>query len=157
MLKKLTKLLIEQKLVISTAESCTGGLVSSMLTDISGSSAFVKMNFVTYSNGAKQEILGVKAETLKNFGAVSEECAREMAEGLMQKTGCNIALCTTGIAGPTGGTKEKPVGLCYIACRFKGQTIVKKIIENPHLERCLMKQKFAEHAINLAYETLSNK
>lgn len=157
MLKKLTKLLIEQKLVISTAESCTGGLVSSMLTDVSGSSAFVKMNFVTYSNEAKQEILGVKAETLENFGAVSEECAREMAEGLMQKTGCDIALCTTGIAGPTGGTEEKPVGLCYIACRFKGQTIVKKIIENPHLERCLMKQKFAERAINLAYETLSNK
>ena len=157
MLKKLTKLLIEQKLVISTAESCTGGLVSSMLTDVSGSSAFVKMNFVTYSNGAKQEILGVKAETLENFGAVSEECASEMAEGLMQKTGCDIALCTTGIAGPTGGTEEKPVGLCYIACRFKGQTIVKKIIENPHLERCLMKQKFAERAINLAYETLSNK
>ena len=157
MLKKLTKLLIEQELVISTAESCTGGLVSSMLTDVSGSSAFVKMNFVTYSNEAKQEILGVQPETLEKFGAVSEECASEMAEGLMQKTGCDIALCTTGIAGPTGGTKEKPVGLCYIACRFKGQTIVKKIVENSHLERCLMKQKFAEHAINLAYEILSNK
>ena len=157
MLKKLTKLLIEQELVISTAESCTGGLVSSMLTDVSGSSAFVKMNFVTYSNEAKQEILGVQPETLEKFGAVSEECASEMAEGLMQKTGCDIALCTTGIAGPTGGTKEKPVGLCYIACRFKGQTIVKKIVENLHLERCLMKQKFAEHAINLAYEILSNK
>ena len=157
MLKKLTKLLIEQKLVISTAESCTGGLVSSMLTDISGSSAFVKMNFVTYSNEAKQEILGVQAETLEKFGAVSEECASEMAQGLMQKTGCDVALCTTGIAGPTGGTDEKPVGLCYIACRFKGQTIVKKIVENPHLERCSMKQKFAEHAIKLAYEILSNK
>ena len=157
MLKKLTKLLIEQELVISTAESCTGGLVSSMLTDVSGSSAFVKMNFVTYSNEAKQEILGVQPETLEKFGAVSEECASEMAEGLMQKTGCDIALCTTGIAGPTGGTKEKPVGLCYIACRFKGQTIVKKIVENSHLERCLMKQKFAEHAINLACEILSNK
>ena len=157
MLKKLTKLLTERELVISTAESCTGGLVSSMLTDVSGSSAFVKMNFVTYSNEAKQEILGVQAETLEEFGAVSEECASEMAKGLMQKTGCDVALCTTGIAGPTGGTDEKPVGLCYIACRFKGQTVVKKIVENPHLERCLMKQKFAEHAIKLAYEVLSNK
>ena len=157
MLKKLTKLLTERGLVISTAESCTGGLVSSMLTDVSGSSAFVKMNFVTYSNEAKQEILGVQAETLEEFGAVSEECASEMAKGLMQKTGCDVALCTTGIAGPTGGTDEKPVGLCYIACRFKGQTIVKKIVENPHLERCSMKQKFAEHAIKLAYEVLSNK
>ena len=157
MLKKLTKLLIEQEVVISTAESCTGGLVSSMLTDISGSSAFVKMNFVTYSNEAKQEILGVQVETLEKFGAVSKECASEMAQGLMQKTGCDVALCTTGIAGPTGGTDEKPVGLCYIACRFKGQTIVKKIVENPHLERCSMKQKFAEHAIKLAYEILSNK
>lgn len=157
MLKKLTKLLIERELVISTAESCTGGLVSSMLTDISGSSAFIKMNFVTYSNEAKQEILGVSKNTLDNYGAVSEECVNEMAKGLMQKTGCDIALCTTGIAGPTGGTDEKSVGLCYIACRFKGQTIVKKIVENPYLERCLMKQKFAEHAINLAYEILSNK
>ncbi len=157
MLKNLTKLLIERELVISTAESCTGGLVSSMLTDVSGSSAFVKMNFVTYSNEAKHEILGVNTEILEKFGAVSEECAIEMAEGLMQKTGCDVALCTTGIAGPTGGSKEKPVGLCYIACRYNGQTTVKKIIENPNLRRIDMKQKFAEHAINFAYEILSNQ
>ncbi len=157
MLKKLAKLLLQQSLIISTAESCTGGLVSSMLTDISGSSAFVKMNFVTYSNEAKHEILGVSNKTLVDFGAVSEECAKEMAEGLMLKTGCDVALCTTGIAGPTGGSEEKPVGLCYIACRFQDETIVRKIIENSHLERGLMKQKFAEHAINLAYEILSNK
>ena len=157
MLKKLTKLLIERELVISTAESCTGGLVSSMLTDISGSSAFVKMNFVTYSNEAKHKILGVNTKTLEEFGAVSEECAREMANGLMQKTGCDVALCTTGIAGPTGGSEEKPVGLCFIACSYNGQTTVKKIIENPNLKRINMKQKFAEHAINLAYEILSNQ
>ena len=157
MLKKLTKLLIERELVISTAESCTGGLVSSMLTDVSGSSAFVKMNFVTYSNEAKHEILAVNTKTLEEFGAVSEECAREMANGLMQKTGCDVALCTTGIAGPTGGSEEKPVGLCFIACRYNGQTTVKKIIENPNLKRINMKQKFAEQAINLAYEILSNQ
>lgn len=157
MLEKLTQILIDKNLVISTAESCTGGLISSMLTDISGSSAFVKMNFVTYSNEAKHEILGVNNKTLADFGAVSEECAREMVEGLMRKTGCDVALCTTGIAGPTGGSEEKPVGLCYIACRFKNQTIIRKILEKPNLERCLMKQKFAEHAISLAYEILSNK
>lgn len=157
MLEKLTKILLERGLIISTAESCTGGLVSSMLTDVSGSSAFVKKNFVTYSNEAKQEILGVNASTLEKFGAVSEECAKEMAEGLMKKTGCDVALCTTGIAGPTGGTSEKPVGLCYIACRYNGCTTVRKILESSHIERCEMKNKFAVHAIKLAYEVLSNK
>ena len=155
MLEKLTKILIDRNLVISTAESCTGGLVSSMLTDISGSSAFVKMNFVTYSNEAKHKILGVKEETLDKYGAVSEQCASEMAEGLMNKTKCDIALCTTGIAGPTGGSEEKPVGLCYISCLFNEQTFVKKVLENPNLERCEMKQKFAEHAIKLALDVLS--
>ncbi len=157
MLENLTKLLIERKLVISTAESCTGGLISSLLTDVSGSSAFVKMNFVTYSNDAKHKILGVNNEILEKFGAVSEECAKEMAEGLARKTGCDVALCTTGIAGPTGGSAEKPVGLCYIACCYKGQTTVKKIIEDSNLSRIEMKQKFAEHAINLAYKILTNK
>ena len=103
-LEKLAKILIEKNLVISTAESCTGGLVSSMLTDISGSSAYTKLNFVTYSNEAKHKILGVSSETLEIFGAVSEECAKEMAEGLMNKTNCDIALCTTGIAGPLVAT-----------------------------------------------------
>ena len=157
MLKKLTKLLIDRNLVISTAESCTGGLISSMLTDISGSSAFVKMNFVTYSNNAKHEFLGVSNKTLEKFGAVSEECAFEMADGLMNKTGCDISLCTTGIAGPTGGSDEKPVGLCYISCKYNDQTFVKKVFENPNLERIIMKQRFAEHAIKFAYEILNKK
>lgn len=155
MLERLTKILIDKELVISTAESCTGGLVSSMLTDVSGSSAYTKANFVTYANEAKHEILGVNGETLDNFGAVSQECAREMAEGLMSKTGCDIALCTTGIAGPTGGTNEKPVGLCYISCKYKGNTTVKKIQLDPKTERKEMKQLFAQKAIELAFEVLS--
>lgn len=156
MLKKLTKLLIERNLVISTAESCTGGLLSSMLTDISGSSAFVKMNFVTYSNEAKRDILDVREETLNKYGAVSEQCVREMADGLINKTHCDIALCTTGIAGPTGGTEEKPVGLCYISCCYNAKTLVKKVLENPNLERKEMKHKFAEHAIKFALDVLSS-
>ncbi len=155
MIEKLTKILLKKRLVISTAESCTGGLVSSMLTDISGSSAYIKVNFVTYSNEAKQDILGVHSEVLERYGAVSEECAKEMAEGLMQKTGCDIALCTTGIAGPTGGTKEKPVGLCYISCRYKDKTHIKKILLNPGLERKEMKRQFANQAIELAFKVLN--
>lgn len=155
MIEKLTKILLEKQLVISTAESCTGGLVSSILTDVSGSSAYTKLNFVTYANEAKHKILGVSFETLENYGAVSEECAKEMAEGLMNCTGCDISLCTTGIAGPTGGTAEKPVGLCYISCKYNNKIVVKKILLNPEIERKKMKQYFAEQAIMLAIEVLS--
>ena len=109
--EELGKYLIENNLTIATAESCTGGLLSSRLTDVSGSSEYVKLNFVTYANEAKHKILGVSWDILNNYGAVSEECAEAMANGLYAVTNCDIALCTTGIAGPTGGTKEKPVGL----------------------------------------------
>ncbi len=156
MLNKLAKILIENNLVISTAESCTGGLISSMLTDISGSSAFIKANFVTYSEEAKQEILDVDKNIIVNFGVVSEECAEAMAIGLMQKTNCDIALCTTGIAGPTGGTKDKPVGLCYLSCKYKNQVHIKKLVLNSNIERKQMKKLFAENAINFVYEILSS-
>ena len=99
--EQLGKYLIDNKLTIATAESCTGGLVSSRLTDVSGSSEYIKLNFVTYANEAKHKILGVSWDILDNFGAVSEECAEAMANGLYQATNCDIALCTTGIAGPT--------------------------------------------------------
>lgn len=152
---KLAKILLEKNLVISTAESCTGGLVSSMLTDVSGSSAYVKENFVTYANEAKHEILGVSEETLRDYSAVSAECAKEMADGLMKRTGCDVALCTTGIAGPTGGTDEKPVGLCYISCRYNGKTHIKKLVLSPDIERIEMKKQFAQNAIDFAYEVLT--
>lgn len=155
MIEKLAKILLEKNLMISTAESCTGGLVSSMLTDISGSSAYTKLNFVTYSNEAKHEILGVNHDTLAKHGAVSGECASEMAEGLMSQTGCDVALCTTGIAGPTGGTAEKPVGLCYISCKYGDKMVVKKVLLNPSLERTEMKRQFAEQAIELAWDFLN--
>ncbi len=155
MIEKLAKLLLEKKLVISTAESCTGGLVSSMLTDISGSSNYVKLNFVTYSNEAKHNILNVDNSILQEYGAVSEECAKEMAQGLMEKTGCDVSLCTTGIAGPTGGSDEKPVGLCFISCKYKDKISIKKIILNPELKRKEMKEQFALQAIDFAYTILT--
>lgn len=100
--------------MIVTAESCTGGWVAQALTAIAGSSAWFERGFVTYSNEAKQEMLGVRAETLRNHGAVSEETAREMAQGALSRSRGTLALSITGIAGPTGGSAQKPVGtVCF--------------------------------------------
>ncbi len=153
--EELGQLLIEKHLTIATAESCTGGLVSSKLTDISGSSEYVKLNFVTYANEAKHDILGVSWDILNNFGAVSEECAHAMADGLQKITNCDIALCTTGIAGPTGGTNEKPVGLIYISVKYKNIVTVKEIKLSPNTPRTKMKELFANHALKLALSTLA--
>ena len=152
----LGKLLIEKHLTIATAESCTGGLLSSKLTDISGSSDYIKLNFVTYANEAKNEILGVNWNILNNFGAVSEQCAEAMANGLQARTHCDIALCTTGIAGPTGGTVDKPVGLVYISAKYNGITTVKEIRLNPNLSRVKMKEEFANQALKLAISILED-
>jgi len=154
-LKKLCKYLIENKLTVSTAESCTGGLLSSRFTDISGSSDFVKLNFVTYANSAKEYILGVPCQILEKYGAVSEECAYNMAKGLHEKTNCDMAICTTGIAGPTGGTKEKPVGLVYISVYFKDRVIVKKYRYPSFIPRKFMKFLFTQKAISIAYKLTS--
>ena len=149
--QKIGQILIDKNLTISTTESCTGGLLSSKLTDISGSSAFVHLNFVTYANEAKHKILGVSWNTLNNQGAVSEECAIEMAEGLYNITGSDICVSTTGIAGPTGGSKEKPVGLMYSAIRYDGKTHVYKIQFSSDFGRIEMKQKFTEEVLKNIY------
>ena len=107
-------------LKIATAESCTGGLVAGLLTEIAGSSDVVDRGFVTYSNDAKRELIGVRAETLATHGAVSEETAREMAQGALQHSRADIAVSITGIAGPGGGSAEKPVGLVHFACYGPG-------------------------------------
>ena len=106
--------LARQGCSICAAESCTGGLILSTLTDVSGSSAYVEGGLVTYSNKAKMQMLGVRAETLIQFGAVSEATAAEMATGARDAFETDFALSVTGIAGPGGGTDEKPVGLTYI-------------------------------------------
>ncbi len=126
LLNNLKELFLKHNLTVSSAESCTGGLISSYLTDISGSSAFIFQNFVTYSNDAKMKFLNVKKETLEKYGAVSEQTALEMGAGL--KPYSDVSVTTTGILGPTGGTKEKPVGLCYISLRYKDTIKVIKYI-----------------------------
>jgi len=153
--EKLGAILIKRGLQVCSAESCTGGLLSSRLTDVSGSSAYTRANFVTYSNEAKQQLLGVDEKIIEQYGAVSEECARAMAEGLMAKTDCNLAICTTGIAGPTGGTAEKPVGLIYISVGYKGSITVKKFLLNPRLNRKNMKFMFTEKALELVIKTIN--
>lgn len=151
----LGKFLIENKLTIATAESCTGGLLSSRLTDVSGSSEYIKLNFVTYANEAKHEILGVSWDILNTYGAVSEECAQAMAEGLQKATGCDVALCTTGIAGPTGGTIEKPVGLIYIGLKYNNIITVKEVKLSPQIPRVQMKEEFANQALKFALDILT--
>ncbi|MDR0879394.1 MAG: competence/damage-inducible protein A [Clostridioides sp.] len=120
------RLLVEKGLTISTAESCTGGLVAASLVNYSGISQVFLEGCVTYSNGAKMKRLGVSKDTLDKFGAVSEETAREMAEGISKSSGTDIGLATTGVAGPDGGSDEKPVGLVYTAIFYKGKTKVMK-------------------------------
>lgn len=115
--------LVEKKLTIAVAESCTGGLIANRLTDVSGSSAYFERGLVTYSNEAKIQMLGVPADVIEKYGAVSEETARLMAEGVRKLSGCALGLASTGIAGPTGGTKEKPVGTVYIALADARQTL----------------------------------
>ena len=110
-------------LKIATAESCTGGLVAAVLTDIAGSSDVVERGLVTYSNEAKQELLGVAAATLRLHGAVSEETAREMAEGALRASRADIAVSITGVAGPGGGSADKPVGLVHFACATRHKTV----------------------------------
>ena len=153
-LKYIAKFLIDNNYSVATAESCTGGLLSSRFTDISGSSNFVKLNFVTYANEAKQDILGVGKEILDTKGAVSEECAYKMAEGLNNATCCDLGICTTGIAGPTGGTREKPVGLMYVGVFYKKQVFVKKFLLPKFLTRKVMKFLFTQCAIDFAYNII---
>lgn len=109
---------------LATAESCTGGLVAALLTEIAGSSDVVERGFVTYSNEAKQELLGVTAPTLAAYGAVSEQTAREMAAGTLRNSRADVAVSVTGIAGPGGGSELKPVGLVHFACAGPGDRLV---------------------------------
>ena len=119
--------LMEQGLTLSSAESCTGGMFASTMTDIPGISQCFDRGLVTYSNQAKMEELGVSAETLEKFGAVSEETALEMVEGLKSVSGSDVCISVTGIAGPGGGSEEKPVGLVYIGFSYGDKKICKKI------------------------------
>ena len=117
---ELIALLTERKLKIATAESCTGGLIAAMLTEVPGSSVVVDRGFVTYSNAAKTEMLGVDPGLIARVGAVSAEVAAAMVEGAIARSDADLAVAVTGIAGPDGGTPEKPVGLVHLAAMRRG-------------------------------------
>ncbi|HIT66881.1 MAG TPA: competence/damage-inducible protein A [Candidatus Merdisoma merdipullorum] len=119
-------LLKEQELTLTTVESCTGGLLAGRLVNVPGVSEVLKQGFVTYSNKAKRKLVGVKKATLREYGAVSDRTAREMARGAILTTGADAAVAVTGIAGPDGGSVEKPVGLVYIAVAVRGQMYVQE-------------------------------
>ena len=120
------RLLIKYNLTVSTAESCTGGMIAAKLVNVAGVSEVFREGYVTYSNKAKRKLLKVGKTTLKEYGAVSRQTAKEMAEGGMALADSDICVAVTGIAGPDGGTKEKPVGLVFIGCCVRGETEVEK-------------------------------
>ena len=126
LLNKISIILKKQNLKIATAESCTGGLIAHTLTNLSGSSDYFDRGVVSYSNKSKIELLGVPEKLIDKYGAVSNPVAKAMADGIRVKSEVDIGISTTGIAGPTGGTKEKPVGLVFIAISTKDNVSVKK-------------------------------
>ena len=123
---KLVNLLTKKKITVSFAESCTGGLLASSITSISGSSKVFNMGLVTYSNNSKINLLKISKKTIKKYGAVSYETCLSMVENLSKISKSKLSISITGIAGPNGGTKEKPVGLVYIGLKKGGKTIIKK-------------------------------
>ena len=122
LLNALAAALQTRQWTLCTAESCTGGLIAATCTELSGSSAWFDRGFVTYSNAAKTQMLGVPASLIAQHGAVSEAVAKAMAEGAVRQSGCQVSVAVTGIAGPTGGSPEKPVGTVWIAWHVHGQT-----------------------------------
>ena len=141
------KKLIEKNITIATAESCTGGMLGKLITSIPGASSIYGFGFITYANEAKNRILGVKNETLLSYGAVSEQTALEMASGALEKSGADIAVSITGIAGPGGGTAEKPVGLVYIAIADKKEKEFRRLLLTG--DRETIRQKACEQVLEL--------
>jgi len=144
---QLGKLLKERHLTISVAESCTGGLVMDKITDVSGSSEYFMGGVIAYSDKLKMKVLGVKEETLKRVGAVSREVAQEMARGVRNLTGTDIGVSTTGIAGPTGATPTKPVGLVYIGFGSANKEMVERHIFKG--DRRMVKEQVAQAALKI--------
>jgi len=145
----------KQKCTIATAESCTGGLLAHMLTNISGSSEYFDRGVISYSNKAKEELLDVPGQLLNEYGAVSEQVAEYMAKGIKKKANVDIGLATTGIAGPTGGTRDKPVGLVFIAIVAKDEVIVKRFQFSG--DRLANKENTVLAALELLLEIISRK
>ncbi len=142
---RLVKLLLEKDLQITCAESCTGGMIASRLVNVPGVSEILMESYVTYSNEAKHRLLGVEQEALSKYGAVSQQVAFQMAEGAARAAGADAAIAVTGIAGPGGGTAQKPVGLVYIGTYLCGNI---RVTENHFLgERYEIRRQAAEAAL----------
>ena len=147
-INKLHKKFIKKNITISVAESCTGGLLSSKLTRLSGSSRYFQMGLVTYSNKAKIKILSVNKKIIDKYGSVSPECCRSMVQNLSKLSKSKINVSITGIAGPNGGTESKPVGLVYIGLKKGRKIIIKKnLFKNK--KRILIQRKTAEEALKI--------
>ncbi len=150
---KVVKLLTKKKLTLSVAESCTGGLLASSITSISGSSKVFNMGFVTYSNNAKVKLLKVPKKTITKYGAVSYETCLSMVKNLSKISKSNISISVTGVAGPNGGTKEKPVGLVYIGLKKESKIIIKKnLFKNK--KRILIQKETAKQALKMILNIL---
>lgn len=154
---RLLKACQRKKILVATAESCTGGMIISALTDIPGSSSVVDRGFVTYSNEAKKEMLGVSEKTLDGFGAVSGETASEMAAGALSRSRAGISLAVTGIAGPDGGSPEKPVGLVWFGLALTGRPVVaeKRLFENRG--RAFIRRETVRHALEMGLQVLEDE
>ncbi|QKK23885.1 CinA family protein [Rhizobium hidalgonense] len=142
-------------LMVSTAESCTGGLISGALTEISGSSAVVDRGFVTYTNTAKIELLGVQEQTLLSFGAVSEETARQMAHGALFRSRAAIAIAVTGIAGPGGGSAEKPIGLVHLAAKSRSGALIHRKMLYGDIGRSEVRLATVRTALDMVHSLLA--
>ena len=152
--EEVAQLLFDRKKTVAAAESCTGGLVAHLLTNVSGSSDYFLLSAVTYANSAKTELLGVPAETIEVCGAVHEETAKQMAEGVRRAAGADYGIATSGIAGPTGGSEEKPVGTVCIGISGPGGASGERLY-SPFKERLANKQIFAVMALNVLRKTLT--
>lgn len=139
----------QKRLRICTAESCTGGLLAGLFTELAGSSAVFERGFVTYSNHAKQDTLGVPGDMLADFGAVSEVVARSMAEGALEISRANISIAITGIAGPGGGTPMKPVGTVHIACARENRAIIHEMYNFGDIGRSQVREETLVAALNM--------
>ena len=152
--EELLQSLRDAKLLIATAESCTGGLIAGVLTEIAGSSDVVDRGFVTYSNEAKNECLGVPAEMIEEHGAVSEEVARAMARGAVHRSRASISVAVTGVAGPGGGSDEKPVGLVHVAVARSGRDTLHKRLQLGDIGRANVRIATVREALGMLEQAI---
>lgn len=152
LVERLAAQLQQRQWMLATAESCTGGLIAGACTDLSGSSNWFERGFVTYSNAAKTELLGVPAALIEKLGAVSEPVAQAMAEGAVRQSHAQVAVAVTGVAGPTGGTPDKPVGLVWFGYALPGQLLTEKM----HFpgDRAAVRAATVHHALSRLLELM---